>query len=76
MLWSVAIAELAAPISVNEAETTLVAITRLGDSTWLLIRSENESRARGEQYYEVEHRIVRLDLESGKAAESHRVSDG
>lgn len=73
LLWSATLAELAAPVAIADAEMKLVALTPLGDATWLLIRASKTSRHQQTDYYEVEHRLVRLDVSTGKAAESHTV---
>jgi hypothetical protein len=74
--WVAAIPDLAKPVSIAGAEAKLVSITRLGGETWLLLRSSKQERHRGEDYYEVEHRIVRLDPETGTAAASHLITGG
>lgn len=73
ILWTASLAELAAPITVAEAEIKLVALTPLGDAAWLLIRASKMSRQQQTDYYEVEHRLVQLDVSTGQAAASHTV---
>ncbi len=73
ILWSATLAKLAAPLTIQDAETKLVALTPLGDTAWLLIRASTMSRHQQQDYYEVEHRLVRLDVGTGAAAESHTV---
>jgi len=73
VLWNATLADLAAPVAVADAELKLVALTPLGDATWLLIRASKTSRQQQTDYYEVEHRLVRLDASNGKAAEAHTV---
>lgn len=75
IVWSATLAELAAPVTVADAETTLVALTPRGGATWLLIRASKMSRHQQTDYYEVEHRLIRLDVNTGKAAESYTVED-
>lgn len=45
----------------------------MGDTTRLLIRASKTSRHQQNDYYDVEHRLIRLDLATGKPAEAHRV---
>lgn len=75
ILWNATLAELAAPVTIAEAELKLVALTPVGDATWLLIRASNTSRQQQKDYYEVEHRLVQLDVSTGKAAASHTVKN-
>jgi len=69
ILWTSSLAELAAPLKLSEAETKLVALTPHGDATWLLIRASKTTRHQQTDYYEVEHRLLRLDVDTGAAAE-------
>lgn len=73
IVWDVTLAELAAPVTITDAQTKLVALTSLGDATWLLIRASNSTRHQQTDYYEVEHRLVRIDPSTGNAAEAHTV---
>ncbi len=73
ILWSATVAELAAPVTVADPKIELVAFTPLGDAAWLLIRASNNTRHQQQDYYEVEHRLVRLEVSTGKAAEAHTV---
>lgn len=73
ILWTSTLAELAAPLTLSDAETKLVTLTPRGDAAWLLIRASKTSRHQQTDYYEVEHRLVRLDVKTGAAAESHTV---
>ena len=75
LLWTATLDELAAPVTIGEAELKLVALTPLGDATWLLIRASNTSRQQQKDYYEVEHRLVQLDVGTGKVAASHTVKN-
>ncbi len=75
VLWSATPEALAGPVAVANAEFELVALTPLGGATWLLVRASNTSRYQQQDYYEVEHRLVRLDASTGTAAESHTVKN-
>ncbi|MEM7158346.1 MAG: hypothetical protein AAF799_36240 [Myxococcota bacterium] len=73
--WTTAVTELAAPVGIDEAKVSLVGTARLGESVWLVTRASRTTRRDQQDYYEVEHRLVRLDPATGRATESHLIQN-
>lgn len=71
--WTTTVADLAAPVGIKDAKVSLVGTARLGDAVWLVTRASRTTRENQQDYYEVEHRLVRLDPATGTASESHLV---